>query len=192
MKKILAATNNVGKLKEIKEILKDFEILSLKDINCEIEVEEDGKTFEENSIKKAKEIFKIANIPCIADDSGICINKLDGWPGVYTARFLGECVTQEERNNAMINKLNSIKTEDRSAKVECVISYVDENGTITTTGEIEGKITEKPRGENGFGFDSIFELDNGKTLAELTGEEKNRVSSRKIALNKLKEMIDKI
>ena len=123
MKKILAATNNVGKLKEIKEILKDFEILSLKDINCEIEVEEDGKTFEENSIKKAKEIFEITKIPCISDDSGICINKLDGWPGVYTARFLGEYATQEERNNAMINKLNSIKAEDRSAKVECVISY---------------------------------------------------------------------
>ena len=191
MKKILAATNNKGKIKEIKEILSDYEIISLKDINCKIEVEEDGKTFEENSIKKAKEIFEITKIPCIADDSGICINKLDGWPGVYTARFLGECATQEERNNAMINKLNSIKTEDRSAKVECVISYVDENGTITTTGEIKGKITENPRGKNGFGFDSIFELDNGKTLAELTGEEKNSVSSRKIALNKLKEMIDK-
>lgn len=192
MKKILAATNNVGKLKEIKEILKDFEILSLKDINCEIEVEEDGKTFEENSIKKAKEIFEITKIPCISDDSGICINKLDGWPGVYTARFLGEYATQEERNNAMINKLNSIKAEDRSAKVECVISYVDEKVVITTTGEIEGKITEKPRGENGFGFDSIFELDNGKTLAELTDKEKNVVSSRKIALNKLREMIDKL
>lgn len=192
MKKILAATNNVGKLKEIKEILKDFEILSLKDINCEIEVEEDGKTFKENSIKKAKEIFEITKIPCISDDSGICINKLDGWPGVYTARFLGEYATQEERNNAMINKLNSIKAEDRSAKVECVISYVDEKGVITTTGEIEGKITEKPRGENGFGFDSIFELDNGKTLAELTDKEKNVVSSRKIALNKLRKMIDKL
>ena len=89
MKEILIATNNKGKLEEIKEILNDYNLLSLKDIGCKVDVDEDGKTFEENAIKKAKEISEITNMPCIADDSGLCIDVLNGWPGVHTARFLG-------------------------------------------------------------------------------------------------------
>ena len=99
MKKIIVATNNQGKLKEIKEILNNYELLSLKEVGCNIEIEEDADTFEGNSLKKAKEISKITNMPCIADDSGLCIDIFDGWPGIYTARFLGENSTPEQRNN---------------------------------------------------------------------------------------------
>lgn len=189
MKRIVVATNNKGKMKEIAKILQGYELLTLKDINCDIEVEEDGKTFEENAMKKASEIFKITNIPCIADDSGICINALNGWPGVYTARFLGEDATQEERNLKMIEELNLKNKENRNAKVVCVIVYVDKEQSFFVEGIVNGKIVKEPRGENGFGFDEIFELENGKTLAELSEEEKNQVSSRKMALEKLKKLL---
>lgn len=98
MKKIVIATNNEGKLEEMKQILKNYELLSLKDINCEIEVDENQETFEGNARKKAKEIAKIINMPCIADDSGLCIEAFDGWPGIYTARFLGEKATDGQKN----------------------------------------------------------------------------------------------
>ena len=101
MKKIVIATNNKGKIREIKQILNNYELLTLNDINCSIEIEEDQETFEGNSLKKAKEISQKTNMPCIADDSGLCIDAFDGWPGVYTARFLGENASQEERNNAI-------------------------------------------------------------------------------------------
>lgn len=189
MKRIVVATNNKGKMKEIARILEGYELVTLKDINCDIEVEEDGKTFEENAMKKASEIFKITNIPCVADDSGICINALNGWPGVYTARFLGEDATQEERNFKMIEELNLKNKENRNAKVVCVIAYVDKEQSFFVEGIVNGKIVKEPRGENGFGFDEIFELENGKTLAELSEEEKNQISSRKMALEKLKKLL---
>ena len=176
-------------VEEIKQILKDYNLLSLKDIGCKVNVDEDGKTFEENAIKKAKEISKITNMPCIADDSGLCIDVLNGWPGVHTARFLGENATDEDRNNYILEKMKNEK--NRSAKVVCAIAYYYKEDTIVVRGEIEGKIPKEKRGENGFGFDSIFELENEKTLAELTNEEKNKVSSRKIALEKLKEKLEK-
>lgn len=190
MKEILIATNNQGKVKEIKEILKDYKLLTLKDVNCQIEVEEDGKTFEENAIKKAKEISKITNLPCIADDSGICIEILDNWPGVHTARFLGKGATAQERNQAILDRLKDKHGTERNVKFVCVIAYASNDKVFTTKGEISGKIANKPRGKNGFGFDSIFELDNGKTLAELTDKEKNNLSSRKLALGKLKEKLE--
>lgn len=189
MKEILIATNNKGKLEEIKQILKEYNLLSLKDIGCKVDVDEDGKTFEENAIKKAKEISEITNMPCIADDSGLCIDVLNGWPGVHTARFLGENATDEDRNNYILEKMKNEK--NRNAKVVCAIAYFYDDKEIVVTGEIQGKISKTARGENGFGFDSIFELERGKTLAELTSKEKNKVSSRKIALEKLKEKLEK-
>lgn len=192
MKEIVIATNNKGKVKEIKEIFEEYELLTLKDINCEIDVIEDQDTFEGNSKKKAKEISEITKMPCIADDSGLCIDKLDGWPGVYTARFLGENTTVRQRNEAILEKMKNIKDDERIARVICVISYYYNEKLITTKGEIIGKISTEPRGENGFGFDEIFELDNGKTLAELSQEEKNNISSRKIALEKLKKELTNI
>lgn len=189
MKKIVIATNNVGKVKEIKEILNDYELLTLKDVECDIEVEEDTDTFEGNSLKKAKEISETLNMPCIADDSGLCIDIFDGWPGVYTARFLGENATQEDRNNAILEKMKNLKESERIARVICVMTYFENGKVIVGKGEIKGRISKEPRGDNGFGFDTIFELDNGKTYAELTGEEKNSLSHRKLALENLKKQL---
>lgn len=186
MREIVVATNNKEKLKEIKDIFNEYELKTLKDVNCEIEIVEDQDTFEGNSLKKAKGIYEIIGMPCIADDSGLCIDEFDGWPGVYTARFLGEEATQEERNNSIIEKMKDLEDEKRTARVVCVITYYYQGKTITTRGEIVGKIARKPRGSNGFGFDEIFELDNGRTLAELSSEEKNNISARKIALENLK------
>lgn len=188
MKKIVVATNNQGKLKEIKAILKNYELLTLKDVNCEIEVEEDQETFEGNAKKKAEEIAKLTKLPCLADDSGLCIESFAGWPGVYTARFLGEKATPSQRNKAILDKMKNLKGEERKAKVQCVVAYYEEGKFIIAKGEIEGKIAVQPRGKNGFGFDSIFELENGKTYAELAEEEKNMVSHRKIALENLENI----
>ena len=190
MKKIVVATNNKGKLKEIREILTHYELLSLEDVGVDIKVNEDKNTFKDNSLKKANEIFKLINIPCIADDSGLCIDVFDGFPGVETARFLGDKATQEDRNKYILEKMKEKSGEERNAKVVCDIAYVDDNNTIVVEGIIEGKISTEERGKNGFGFDNIFELEDGRTLAELTTEEKNKVSSRKIALEKLKKKLE--
>ena len=189
MKKILIATNNQGKLKEIKQILHEYELLTLKDINCNIEVEEDQESFEGNSLKKAKKISELTKMPCIADDSGLCIDAFNGWPGVHTARFLGENSTPEQRNNAILEKMINLKGDKRKASVKCVVTYYENGKALVGTGEIEGKIAQSPRGDNGFGFDPIFELNNGKTYAELTNEEKNVISHRKIALENLKKQL---
>lgn len=189
MKKIVVATNNLGKLKEIKEILKNYELLSLKDINCEMEVEEDQETFEGNSKKKAKEIGEVTNMPCIADDSGLCIEAFNGWPGVYTARFLGEDSTPEQRNSVILEKMKNLKGNERKAKVVCVMTYYEKGKFIIAKGEVEGKIAQKPRGKNGFGFDPIFEIENGKTYAELSKKEKNTISHRKRALENLEKHV---
>lgn len=191
MKKIVVATNNPGKIKEIKEILTDYELVTLKDIGCEIEVEEDQETFEGNSKKKAEEIAKATKMPCIADDSGLCIDIFDGWPGVYTARFLGEGATNEQKNEAILEKMKELKGEQRKARVKCVITYCENGEYIVGKGEIEGRIAQEPRGERGFGFDPIFELENGKTYAEISQEEKNEISHRKRALENLKKQLTK-
>ena len=190
MKKIIVATNNLGKLKEIRAILDNYEVISLKDLNLSIDIVEDGKTFEENALKKAREVFKITKIPAIADDSGLCINVLEGFPGINTARFLGNNASDNDRNNYILEKLKDKKESERKAEVVCDIAYVDEKNEYVVEGVIKGKITYEKRGNNGFGFDPIFELDNGKTLAELKDYEKNNVSSRKIALEKLKIILE--
>ena len=190
MKKIIVATNNLGKLKEIRAILDNYEVISLKDLNLSVDIVEDGKTFKENALKKAREVFKITKIPAIADDSGLCINALEGFPGINTARFLGNNASDNDRNNYILEKLKDKKESERKAEVVCDIAYVDEKNEYVVEGVIKGKITYEKRGNNGFGFDSIFELDNGKTLAELKDYEKNNVSSRKIALEKLKIILE--
>lgn len=192
MGKIVVATNNSGKLREIKEILKYYEIISLKDLNLNIKIMEDGKTFKENALKKAKEVFKATNIPSIADDSGLCIDALNGFPGINTARFLGESASDEDRNNYILEKMKDKKESERTAEVVCSIAYVDFKNEFIVEGVIKGKIPYQKRGNNGFGFDPIFELENGKTLAELEDFEKNNVSSRKIALEKLKKILENI
>ena len=191
MKKILIGTNNSGKVKEIKNIFndKEFEFITLKDINKEIHIEENGETFEENAKKKAKEISILTNMPCITDDSGICIEKFGGWPGVKTDRFLGVNATSEEKNNYIIEKMKELKDDERNVKFICVIAFYENGKFKVTKGGVEGKIAKYPRGDNGFGFDVIFELSNGKTFAELSEKDKNLVSPRKIALEMLKKQL---
>ncbi len=183
---MILATNNKGKLIEIKKILNEYKIYSLKEKNIDIDVEEDQDTFEGNALKKAKEIYNISHEEVLADDSGLCINCLNGFPGVMTHRFLGE-VSDEERNQYLINEVN--KYDDRSAQVICTLVYYNGNNTIVGNGILDGYIAKECRGNNGFGFDPIFELPNGKTLAELTPEEKNEVSARALAASDLKVKI---
>lgn len=187
---MIVATNNKGKLEELKKILDEYELYSLKDKNIDIDVIEDEDTFLGNAVKKAKEIYSITNEEVIADDSGLCINCLDGFPGVMTHRFLGKDAADEERNEYLINEVN--KYDDRSAQVVCNLVYYNGINTIVGEGIIDGYISDEKRGNNGFGFDEIFCLPNGKTLAELTPEEKNKVSARSLAANDLKiKMKDK-
>ena len=189
MKKILIASNNESKIQEIREILQNYELLSLKDINRKIKVEEDQETFEGNAKKKAEETAKITNMPCIADDSGLCIEAFDGWPGVHTARFLGETATQEEKNKAILEKMKNLRDEERNAKFVCTIVYYENGKFLIGKGELNGKIAKEPRGKNGFGYDPIFELECGKTYAD---KEKNEISHRKKALQNLQKQLTNI
>ena len=182
---MIIATNNKNKVDEIKKILSDYEIYSLKDKNINIEIDEDGNTFMDNAKKKAIEIYNITKEEVIADDSGLCINCLNGYPGIKTNRFLGN-VSDKERNEYLIKEVN--KYDDRSAYVVCAICYYNGYDLITVEGVLNGFITKEIRGNNGFGFDPIFEV-NGRTLAEITNEEKNKISARSIALLKLKEKL---
>lgn len=182
---MIVATNNKGKLEEIKKIFSDYDIYSLKDKGINIDVVEDGNTFLDNAIKKAKEIYNITKEEVISDDSGLCINVLDGFPGVNTHRFLGDNASDLDRNKYLVNEMN--KYNDRSCKFICVVVYYNGGDFIVGEGVINGAISKEIRGNNGFGFDSIFELDNGMTLAEISSEKKNKISARNIALNDLKK-----
>ena len=188
MKEIVIASENKGKIKEVQEILEGFKIVSMEELGIEADVKEDQKPFEGNAIKKAETIAKQLNGKmCIADDSGIEIEYLDGFPGVFTKRW--HKGTARERNLAIIEKLKGVEKERRRMKFITAIALSDGKETICETGNIDGFVAEKLRGENGFGFDEIFELENGKTLAELSKEEKNEISARKIALEKLKQVL---
>lgn len=186
MEEIIVATNNLGKIKEIKEILKDVTLLTMKEVGIMIEIEENELTFEKNALKKAKEIARLTQKTCIADDSGLMVDELDGFPGVKTKRFLEEEATDEERNNYLLEKLKGLPKQRRKAKVVTCIALANEQEEIVLKGEVQGWIATEKRGDNGFGFDEIVELENGKTLAELLPEEKNEISSRRLALEKLR------
>ena len=184
---MIIATNNKGKIEEIKKILKDDKVFSLKEKNIIIDVEEDKNSFLENAEKKAIEIYNIAKEETIADDSGLCINCLNGFPGVMTHRFLGENATDRMRNEYLINEVN--KYEDRSAQVVCNIVYYDGKKKIIGEGILNGFISKECRGDNGFGFDEIFELLSGLTLAEISSDEKNKISARSLAIKDLEEKL---
>lgn len=185
---MIVATNNKGKIKEIKEIFNEYEICSLKDKNINIDVLEDADTFYGNALKKAVEIYNVFNEPVLADDSGLCIRALNDFPGVMTHRFLGDNASDEDRNNALIGMVNNLS--DRSAKVVCVIVYYDGDNVLVGEGVIEGRISMTRKGTNGFGFDEIFELEDGRTLAELSSCEKNNISARYLALKDLERKIN--
>lgn len=187
-KEIVIASGNKGKIKETQEILKEYKIIPMSEIGIDIDVEEDQETFEGNAIKKAETIAKkLGGKMCIADDSGIEIEYLDDFPGVYTKRW--HHGTDRERNLGIIEKLKGVPKENRKIKFVTAMAISDGENTITEIGEIEGYVAECPRGDNGFGFDEIFELENGKTLAEISQDEKNEISARKKTLELLKNKL---
>lgn len=189
---IIMASGNKGKIKEAQEILSNYKIIPMKELGINIDVEEDKETFEGNAIKKAQTISKELNGKmCLADDSGIEIEYLNGFPGVQTKRWLDG--TDRERNLTIIDKLKNVPKENRKIKFVTAIAISDGNNTISAVEFMEGLVAENVRGDNGFGFDEIFELDDGRTLAELSQEEKNEISSRKKALERLnKELVNYI
>jgi len=190
MQKLFLATGNKKKIKEISEILKGYEILSINDGYIIPDVVEDRDTFEGNSQKKALEIAKAVGMPVIADDSGLCVEALGGAPGIYSARYSGENATDETNNIKLIQELKG--KEDKSAKFVCVITLAKPNGEYHSfRGEVEGVIVEEPGGTDGFGYDPHFYIEKyGKTFAEIP-EIKKEISHRANALKKLQAEIDK-
>ncbi len=183
--RFILASNNKGKLKEMKAILSRLgaELLSQSEAGLKLEAEETGATFEENALIKARAACEALNEPAIADDSGLAVEALEGAPGVYSARYGGEsCQNDMERVFLLLEKLEGEK--NRSAKfVSCIACAFPNGDTITARGECEGFIALAPRGEGGFGYDPVFELPKtGRTMAELSDEEKNAVSHRSRAL----------
>ena len=188
MKRIVMASSNKGKIAEAKEIMEDYEIISLKDAGIESDVEEDKNTFEDNAKKKAEEIAKtLENSIVIADDSGIEVAFLDGFPGVYTKRW--HAGSDRERNEAILERMKGVPKENRNVKFSTAIGISDGYKTISVVASLDGLVSENCRGENGFGFDEIFELADGRTLAELSSDEKNMISARKKALELAKDRI---
>lgn len=193
MKKIIFATSNQGKMKEIREILKDLdvELLSLKDAGINPEIEENGKTFEENAIIKAKAVMELTGEFVLADDSGLEVDYMDRAPGVYSARFMGEDTAYTIKNQYIIDQLANAKENERSARFVCVIACAIPGGEIITRrGTIEGMIAKQISGENGFGYDPIFYVpEYGCTTAEMPSEQKNEISHRGKALRAMKEAL---
>jgi XTP/dITP diphosphohydrolase len=188
------ATENKHKLEEIGAILKDFnlEVLSIKDVGLEgLEVTEDGSTFEENALIKAKAVMKKTGKLSIADDSGLEVDVLNNQPGIYSARFAGENATDDENNEKLLKLLEGVPLHNRTARFVCCIATVFPNGdTITVRGECPGIIGLEPRGKGGFGYDSLFIAEGyNKTFAEIGEKEKNEISHRAVALEKLKKRL---
>ena len=183
MQKLVIATSNKGKLKEIKEMLGGmYEIVSMKDVGFNAEIEETGKTFEENSLLKAKAVYDFCHLPSLADDSGLMVDALNGAPGVYSARYAGEDHSDKANRQKLLDELSDVSL--RTAKFVSVITLIDENEDVFVgIGETKGEITREERGENGFGYDSLFfSYDLQKTFGQATDEEKNEVSHRSRAL----------
>ncbi len=192
MKEIIVATGNEEKMKEIRQILAGdgVEYISLKDAGFDgVEIVEDGKTFEENALIKARTISKLAGRMAIADDSGLEVDYLDGAPGIYSARFLGEDTPYSVKNKYILDRLDGVEDEKRGARFVCAVACVFPDGDfMTRTGIVKGRIGYEEKGENGFGYDPIFYLpDRGCTTAELLPEEKNKISHRGKALAAMHE-----
>lgn len=189
--KLIIASNNKDKIKEIKEILSSHfdEIVSIKEAGIQHETIEDGTTFMQNAIKKAKEICEISGCASLADDSGICVDALGGEPGIYSARYSGEHGNDEMNNQLILKKLEG--KSDRKAHYTCAMALFFPDGkSITTEGYWHGKVAHEPKGTNGFGYDPLFIPDGfGCTSAELTPDEKNDISHRRNALNLLLEKL---
>lgn len=202
MQKVIFATGNAGKMREIKMILSDLElygepveILSMKEVGIEADIVEDGKSFLENAQIKAKAVAEYApGAVVLADDSGLEIDHLNKEPGIYSARYLGEDTPYSVKNQNLIERLSGVPDEERTARFVCAIACVLPDGTVLhTEATIEGRIGYEQKGQNGFGYDPIFQVpEYGRSTAELTNEEKNRISHRGKALRAMKEQLENL
>lgn len=190
MRQIIFATGNEGKVREVQAIMADMEVevLSLKQAGISVDIEENGTTFEENAIIKAKEIAKLTDAVVLADDSGLEIDYLNKEPGIYSARYLGENTPYTEKNRIILQRMEGVEEEKRDARFICAMAAVFPDGSvITTKGVMEGKIAYEIKGENGFGYDPVFYLpEYGMTSAQISSEEKNKISHRGKALQLMK------
>lgn len=192
---MIFATGNKNKMKEIREILGalPLEILSMKEAGVSADIVEDGKTFEENALIKARAICKLAGEMVLADDSGLEIDYLNKEPGIYSARYMGEDTSYHIKNKSLIDRLEGVPDEKRTARFVCAIAAVFPDGKeLVVRGTVEGIIGYEEKGENGFGYDPIFYLpERGCTTAELPPEEKNSISHRGNALRLMKELLER-
>ena len=187
---MIIASNNKNKILQFKEILPNYNLKGLKEAGIEIDVEENGATFEENSYIKAREIYAITHDSVLADDSGLCIAEYDNWPGVATHRFLGEEASAVDRNKYILERMKDLPYERRVCTSVCVITLIDKSGKPHVfKGELVGHVSTEIRGLNTFGYDDIFELPDGRTMAELTNQEKYEYSARANALQQLKDFV---
>ncbi|MYB55523.1 MAG: XTP/dITP diphosphatase [Gemmatimonadetes bacterium] len=189
---LILATRNQGKRREIQDMLgSEIQVVSLDAFPNAPEVIEDGETFEANAIKKAREIAKYTGLSALADDSGLVVDALNGAPGIYSARYAGEDATDEANNAKLIENLNSIPTNQRTAHFCCAMALATPDGSVQTTEAIwEGRILTTPRGENGFGYDPLFFIPTHNcTSAELSSGKKNRISHRGQALRAILPLI---
>lgn len=187
--KVLFATNNKDKLTQAKTYFGENNVVGQKEYGIDMDVEENGKTFEENAIIKAKAIGEITNEIVIADDSGLEISEYNGWPGVYTHRFLGENSTTKERNDYILEKMKDLPYDKRKCTIKCVIALYYNGDIKTFTGEYHSHILKEKVGDNNFGFDEIVEVANGKSFASLTNEEKLKINARGLALKQASEYL---
>lgn len=194
MRRLIFATGNEHKMVEIREILGELpvEILSMKEAGIKADIVENGSTFEENALIKAKEVCKLAGEMVLADDSGLEIDYLNGEPGIYSARYMGEDTSYRIKNQNLIDRLEGVPEEKRTARFVCAIAAAFPDGrSFVVRGTIEGIIGYEERGANGFGYDPIFYLpEKGVSTAELSPEEKNSISHRGNALRKMKELLE--
>lgn len=190
---VVLATKNKGKIEEFQALFQPFhrEARSVLDFSHVPDVEEDGETFVDNAIKKAKTIAEALHTVALADDSGLCVDALNGRPGVYSARFAGVDATDERNNMKLLREMEDVSLEKRTARFHCVIALVEPgHEPIVVEGTCEGTIAYSPQGEHGFGYDPLFYLPAyDKTMAQLPSNEKNRISHRAKAMQKLKEVL---
>ncbi len=195
--RVVFATSNMNKLKEVRDILADsgIEVLSLKDVGVSMDsVEETGSSFEENAIIKAKYVSEKTGLTALADDSGLEVDYINKEPGIYSARYMGEDTSYDIKNASIIERLKDAKADERSARFVCAIAAVFPDGKVLTSkGTLAGDIAYEPMGENGFGYEPLlFIPELNKTSAQLSPAEKNAISHRGKALRDMKELLDNI
>ncbi|NLT10605.1 MAG: RdgB/HAM1 family non-canonical purine NTP pyrophosphatase [Ruminococcus sp.] len=186
IEKLVMATNNANKLREAREILAPLgiEVISQREAGADVEADENGESFEENAVIKAQTVYDIVGLPVIADDSGLCVDALGGRPGVHSARY----APKGEECDKLLEELKDVPEDERSARFECWLVFMDYECLDVVTGSCEGRISTEKRGDNGFGYDPVF-LYGSRTLAEMSADEKNAISHRGAAMRALYDLL---